>query len=133
MDHMRLSDELRAQLMEAAAWGKAGIDREVEQLDEAKKAKKDEKKEKMKPAYEEAEVEEVEDEEELTEAVHICPLCTSELEESLDPDQIVEHLDVVMALYERLSQIQESDEDLDDVVDGALADVLFGDDEEDED
>ena len=25
MDHMKLSDELRQQLMESAAWGKAGI------------------------------------------------------------------------------------------------------------
>ena len=34
MDHMRLSDELRNQIIEAAAWGKADI--EVERIDEGK-------------------------------------------------------------------------------------------------
>ena len=57
---------------------------------------------------------------------HICPLCTSELHESLDSDTIMEHLDVVMALVDRLSQLNEGEEDLDELIDETLADALFG-------
>jgi hypothetical protein len=126
MNHMELSDELRRQLLESAAWGKAGV---APRLDESetieegygkeampdKKAKKAEKKEDKK--------EEKEMEESVT---HICPLCTSELHESLDSDTIMEHLDVVMALVDRLSQLNEGEEDLDELIDETLADALFG-------
>lgn len=120
---MELSDELRRQLLESAAWGKAGVAPrldESETVEEAKAAKpaapaeKEEKKKKE---------EEMDGKESTT---HICPLCTSELNESLDPDTIMEHLDVVMALVDRLSQLNEGDEDLDDVIDTTLADALFG-------
>jgi hypothetical protein len=137
MNHMELSDELRRQLLESAAWGKAGVaprldesetieegygkDKKAEKAEEAeeampdKKAKKAEKKEDKK--------EEKEMEESVT---HICPLCTSELHESLDSDTIMEHLDVVMALVDRLSQLNEGEEDLDELIDETLADALFG-------
>lgn len=124
MNHMELSDELRRQLLESAAWGKAGVAPrldESETVEEAKAAKpaapaeEEDKKKKKK--------EEMDGKESTT---HICPLCTSELNESLDPDTIMEHLDVVMALVDRLSQLNEGDEDLDDVIDTTLADALFG-------
>jgi hypothetical protein len=129
MNHMELSDELRRQLLESAAWGKAGVAPrldESETLEEGKKAaapaeedapaspaKKEDKKKK----------EEMDGKESTT---HICPLCTSELNESLDPDAIMEHLDVVMSLVDRLSQLNEGDEDLDEIIDETLADALFG-------
>lgn len=136
MNHMELSDELRRQLLESAAWGKAGVAPrldESETLEEgygskpAPKGKKpaapaegdapaDEDKKKKKK-------EEMDGEESTT---HICPLCTSELNESLDPDVIMEHLDVVMSLVDRLSQLNEGDEDLDEIIDETLADALFG-------
>jgi len=122
MNHMELSDELRRQLLESAAWGKAGVAPrldESETVEEAKAAKPADKKKKK----EEEKEEEMDGNESTT---HICPLCTSELNESLDPDTIMEHLDVVMALVDRLSQLNEGDEDLDDVIDTTLADALFG-------
>lgn len=136
MDHMRLSDELRKQLMEAAAWGR---DEVAPRLDESEvveeAAKKDEMKEKKekkaKKPVEEAEVEECEEEaEEVSEAEHVCPLCASELNEALDSEAIYEHLDTVMALVDRLSQLNEGDEDLDEVIDETLYNSLFGDDED---
>lgn len=123
MNHMELSDELRRQLLESAAWGKAGVaprldeSETVEEAKAAKPAAPAEKEEKEKKE------EEMDGKESTT---HICPLCTSELNESLDPDTIMEHLDVVMALVDRLSQLNEGDEDLDDVIDTTLADALFG-------
>jgi hypothetical protein len=122
MNHMELSDELRRQLLESAAWGKAGVAPRLDEsetieeeaiLDEAKKPERAKKKK--------------EEEEKMEESVtHICPLCTSELHESLDSDTIMEHLDVVMALVDRLSQLNEGEEDLDELIDETLADALFG-------
>jgi DNA repair exonuclease SbcCD ATPase subunit len=123
MNHMELSDELRRQLLESAAWGKAGVAPRLDEsetieeeaiLDEAKKPERAKKKKE-------------EEEEKMEESVtHICPLCTSELHESLDSDTIMEHLDVVMALVDRLSQLNEGEEDLDELIDETLADALFG-------
>ena len=139
MNHMELSDELRRQLLESAAWGKAGVTRLDEKSDcasdgggyaapagsktatKGKKANKPKEMENQSSEYEDAE-----GAEELEETTHICPLCTSELNESLDPDVIMEHLDVVMSLVDRLSQLNEGDEDLDEIIDETLADALFG-------
>ena len=163
MDHMSLSDELRKQLIENAAWGKVGItprideDVETEQLDErgskkgdkpAKKKKGDKPdyttderkgdKSKSDPGekdYENAgtEYEDGEYAEELEEAVHVCPLCTSQLDESIDEERILEHLNVVLGLVDRLSQMNEEEEDIDEVINQTLEALLLGsDDEEDE-
>lgn len=123
---MNLSDELRNELLEAAAWGKAGINitetREVqaeeqETLEEGKtKASRTEQ-----PVIEEEE------------AVHVCPLCISQLDEAIDEESLLEHLDVVMGLVDRLSQINEGEEDVDSVIEEALADLLLGDTEEEDD
>ena len=117
MDHMRLTDELRQQLLEAAAWGKADI---KVTLNEG--------------TSEEEEVEEVEEVEEaeeevIEEAIHVCPLCVSQLDESIDEERILEHLDVVMGLVDRLSQLNEGDEDIDTVIDETLAELLLQDEE----
>ena len=110
MDHMDLSEELRNQLLESAAWGKAGI--APSRLDESSKEVK--------------EVEEVIEEEE---DLHVCPLCTSQLSEAIDEESLLEHLDVVLSLVDRLSQLNEGDEDIDSVIDETIANALFGEDE----
>ena len=149
MDHYRLSDELRQQLLENAAWGKAGISR----LDEAddyggngddekpKKGKKDEKS-KSKPKKGEKPMMGKDDKggddeggddkpEDMGESVaHVCPLCTSHLDEAIDEERILEHLNVVVGLVERLTQLQEGEEDIDSVIDETLAELLFQDLEE---
>ena len=95
MDHMKLSDELRQQLMESAAWGKAGI---TPRLNEA-----------------------------ASEAAHVCPLCVSELSEAIDEERILEHLNVVVGLVDRLSQLNEGDEDVETVIDATIQELLFQD------
>ena len=111
MDHMKLSDELRQQLMESAAWGKAGItprlnesQSEVEETEEAEEA-----------------------EEVVNEAAHVCPLCVSELYEAIDEERILEHLNVVVGLVDRLSQLNEGDEDVETVIDETIQELLFQD------
>ena len=131
MDHYRLSDELRQQLLENAAWGKAGVS---PRLDEAKKADKAEKKakkeEEKKEMEDHSEYEDAEGSEELEEMAHVCPLCTSHLDEAIDEERILEHLNVVVGLVDRLTQLQEGEEDIESVIDETLAELLFQDLEE---
>ena len=130
MDHYRLSDELRQQLLENAAWGKADIS---PRLDEAKKADKEEMKEMKKKKADKKEMEDhseyedAEGSEELEEAAHVCPLCTSHLDEAIDEERILEHLNVVVGLVDRLTQLQEGEEDIESVIDETLAELLFQD------
>jgi hypothetical protein len=153
MDHMNLSDELRKQLLESAAWGKAGItpvlseevvEETEERVDEnaemgygadappgSKKAKKMAKKaKKMEMAH--TEHEDAEGSEELEEAVHVCPLCVSQLSEAIEEERILEHLDVVVGLIDRLSQLNEGDEDVDTIIDETIEELLFQDTVEEE-
>jgi DNA repair exonuclease SbcCD ATPase subunit len=142
MDHYRLSDELRQQLLENAAWGKAGVtprldESETEErltygIDEQQGGRKAKKKA-MKPKegyMEDADYEDAEGSEELEEAVHVCPLCVSQLDQPLDEESILEHLNVVMGLVDRLTQLQEGEEDIESVIDETLAELLFQDLEE---
>ena len=144
MDHMKLTDELRQQLMEAAVWKNdeiaARLDEssaveevdEVEELEEktscGSKGKKDAKGKKMDYAH--SEYEDDEAAEELEEAAHVCPLCVSQLDESIDEERILEHLNVVLGLVDRLSQLNEGDEDIESVIDETIAELLFADEEE---
>ena len=114
MDHMKLTDELRQQLMEAAVW------------------KNDEISARLDESGGEEEVVEVEEEEEevVEEGAHVCPLCVSQLDESIDEERILEHLNVVLGLVERLSQLNEGDEDIETVIDETIAEILFDDEEE---
>ena len=157
MDHMNLSDELRKQLLESAAWGKAGIEpvlsEEVveeteERVDEdygkgypekgikpgtkaaKKEAMKRKKMKKMEMAH--TEHEDAEGSEELEENVHVCPLCVSQLDEAIDEERILEHLNVVVGLVERLSQLNEGDEDIETVIDETIQELLFQDIDEEE-
>ena len=163
MDHYRLSDELRQQLLENAAWGKAGVTPrldEGESIDEVTvthpsgkttevtpeqaknraeyarrqrdgSAPREAKPRKAEARYEEdAEYEDAEGSEELEEAVHVCPLCVSQLDQPLDEESILEHLNVVMGLVDRLTQLQEGEEDIESVIDETLAELLFQDLEE---
>ena len=141
-----LSNEFRKHLMESALWEKAGftverIDESVETeerltygIDESQGGRKRKPMVKMSKAekMEEAdEFEHDEDAEEISEAVHVCPLCVSQLEEPIDEERLVEHLDVVFGLADRLSQLNEGEEDVEEVIANALSDLLFDDEDED--
>jgi DNA repair exonuclease SbcCD ATPase subunit len=161
MDHMKLTDELRQQLMEAAVWKNdeisARLDEsaevaEVEEaaetqevvhpsgkklkvtptqaLNRAKYAERGNAPGKRKGVEDDTEYEDGEDAEELEEAAHVCPLCVSQLDESIDEERILEHLNVVLGLVDRLSQLNEGDEDIESVIDETIAELLFADEEE---
>ena len=131
MEHYTLSDELRKQLLENAAWGKADItprlDEEASCDTKPAKGKKKNKPAKEMDGYEHTEVEDGEGAEELAEDLHVCPLCTSQLSEAIDEDALLEHLDMVTALMDRLSQLQEGDEDIEEVINQTILSVATGD------
>ena len=146
MDHYRLDDELRKQLMESAAWGKADItprlDEEV--IEEKKKddgeSKGDKGKDKDDPEANDYEHggDRKGDESKTKkgkkdfeeETAHACPLCASELSEAIDEERLLEHLNIVVGLVDRLSQLQEGDEDIDAVIDETIAELLLQNDQE---
>lgn len=158
MDHVKLSDELRQRLIESAAWGKVGVEtrldesasknviQEKKHSDKAedtalikKVMKKEEKKEHKKgkgkgdkdcAVMDSTEARDGEDAEQLEEAVHVCPLCTSQLEEALEEERLLEHLDVIMGLVERLSQLNEGEEDIEAVIDQTIKEILLQDETE---
>jgi len=121
MDHMKLSDELRKQLLESASWGKAGITLNEGVVEEAAKAVEDDKAMEPKKKAKKDKKEEVHCEE----AVHVCPLCVSQLDEAIDEESLLEHLNVVVGLVDRLSQLQEGDEDIETVIDETIQELLF--------
>jgi len=149
MDHLKLSDELRQKLIESAAWSRAGVETRIDEGSEVIEEKKGMKGMKgmkggkhpfkkstkalakqIEKQHEDTEVEDSEEAEELAEAIHVCPLCTSQLDESIDEERILEHLDVIMGLVERLSQLQEGEEDVETVIDETLAELLLVDEDE---
>ena len=164
MDHYRLSDELRQQLLENAAWGKAGVTPRLDEsegmvtithpsgkttevtpeqarnrAEEARRRREGtatppvRRAAKMRPKAEDTEYEYEEDFEELAEA-HVCPLCVSHLDEAIDEERLLEHLNVVVGLVDRLTQLQEGEEgDIESIIDETLAELLFDDEFDDED
>lgn len=126
MDHMKLTDELRAVLIESAAFVNAERAPIIEESSEVVE-------ESVEVVEESAEVEETEEAEvveESEEEVHVCPLCVSQLDESIDEERILDHLNVVMGLVDRLSQINEGDEDIESVIADAVTELLLVDDED---
>jgi len=142
MDHYKLTDELRQKLIESAAWTRAGVETRLDEGSEVIEEKKGMKGGKhpfktstkalakqIEKQHEDTEVEDSEEVEELEEEVHVCPLCTSQLDESIDEDRLLEHLDVVMGLVERLSHLQEGEEDVGAVIDQTISEILLQDEE----
>ena len=125
---MKLSDELRKQLLESASWGKAGITLTEGVVEEAAKAVEDDKADdKAMEPKKKAKAKKKKEEEEVhcEEAVHVCPLCISQLDEAIDEESLLEHLNVVVGLVDRLSQLQEGDEDIETVIDETIEELLF--------
>ena len=119
MDHLKLSDELRSMLIESAAWAKADIP--PTRLDESS----------SEVAEEIEETEEVVEESSEEEA-HACPLCSSQLSESIEEEAILDHLNMVMGLVDRLSQMNEGDEDIESVIANTVSELLLQNETEEE-
>jgi len=141
MDHVRLSDELRQKLIESASWSKVGVPltEGLEVIEEAKKMKGGKHPFKkstkalakaIEKQHEDTEADYDEEAEELSEEVHVCPLCTSQLDESIDEERLLEHLDVIMGLVERLSHLQEGEENVEAVIDDTITQILLNDEDE---
>ncbi len=123
-----LSDEVRAALMENSDWNALGLTLDESVLIYEEDEDEDELEDEDEDEYEY----EYEDEDELEEEAssHVCPLCTSELSEAISEDTLMEHLDVVLTLVDKLSALNEGDElDMDTLVDEALSEI-FGSDED---
>jgi len=131
MQNFKLNDKFRDQLLESAAWSKIGIVlSEAKQAEESEQLEEGTKKGK-KRKREDAGTEYAGDGEQFDEeAIHVCPLCVSQLDEAIDEERLVEHMDVVLGLIDRLSSLNEDEEDIDQVIDAALQDILLGDLEE---
>lgn len=143
MDHFNLNDELRQKLMESAGWQKAGVeliqeaDSDCEDDAPKGKGKKKEAKKKEDDQVKDAQVEEEvdvdeyeDDEEDMYEEVHVCPLCVSQLDDPIDEERIYEHLNVVIGMVDRLTQMNEGDEDVEAVIAETVREILLQDDEE---
>ncbi len=139
MKHYVLSDDLRARLLESADWGSINVT-----LAEAKEklAKKDEVKPEVKAQEAPVQEDETSEDEELDalveQALHTCPLCLTEMEETLDEDRILEHLDVAAEIIERVNLLNEEDENIEDLLSEALSSLFlqtidFGDESDEDD
>jgi hypothetical protein len=118
MNHIKLNDDYRRMLLESAFWGKAGIDSPApESADMVNESTEEESQEEGTEEQEEA---------------HVCPLCTSMLEAPIDAERVVEHLEIVAHVLDRLDQINESELDIDQVIAEAIQTVLLQDEESDE-
>jgi len=146
MQNFKLNDEFRDKLLESAAWGKCGITLSESKAQEAEEIQKpleedddeengdskafggkkgDKSKKKKKKKKDDDEDDNGDDDDDLEEAVHVCPLCISQLEEAIDEERLVEHMDVILGLIERLSALNEDEEEVDQVIDSALKDLLM--------
>ena len=151
MQNFKLNDEFRDKLLESAAWGKCGITLSESKAQEAEEIQKpleedddeengdskafggkkgDKSKTKKGKDFEKKKKKKDDDEDDngdddLEEAVHVCPLCISQLEEAIDEERLVEHMDVILGLIERLSALNEDEEEVDQVIDSALKDLLM--------
>lgn len=118
MNHIKLNDDYRRMLLESAFWGKAGIDSPAPESTEM--------------VNESTEEESQEEGTEEQEEAHVCPLCTSMLEAPIEAERVVEHLEIVAHVLDRLDQINESELDLDQVIAEAIQTVLLQDEESNE-
>jgi hypothetical protein len=119
MNHINLNDDFRQKLLESAAWGKAGIDTAASPLNNS---------------LNESSEEQVEQDEQLQEEAHICPLCTSQLDEAIEADRVLEHMEIIAGVLDRLDQINESEEiDLDALIAEVASEILMESEYESED
>lgn len=122
MNHINLNDEFRQKLLESAAWGKAGIDATASSEENTLNESSEEQ------------LEQEEQEEQLEEEAHICPLCTSQLDEAIDADRVLEHMEIIAGVLDRLDQINESEEiDLDALIAEVASEILMESEYESED
>jgi hypothetical protein len=121
MKHINLNDEFRNKLLESAAWGKIGLNLNEGKVEEGQESLNEEVDaqgyEVIQDQEEQVSLEEGE--------AHVCPLCTSLLPEAIEEERVLEHLEIVANVLDRISQINESDEDLDTIIAECVREVLL--------
>ena len=134
MNHWSMTDELREKLLESAAWGKVGVHVDETKLGKGTVIEEETEEEVSEEPVVEASSEESSEEAEtdVVEGAHVCPLCLSQLEEGIDEEQLVEHVDIILGLIDRLSNINEGEEDVDEIIDQTLSELLFPEEDEED-
>lgn len=126
MKHYELSDDLRTRLLEGADWAGVGITRKEV------KAKLDERKEDTKKEVVAEKAKETDSDNEdadldalIEQALHTCPLCLTEMEDTIEEDRLLEHLEVASKVLDTILAINESDENADESLSEALASLYL--------
>tara|TARA_R100000458_G_C8236467_1_gene216687 strand:+ start:375 stop:782 length:408 start_codon:yes stop_codon:yes gene_type:complete len=119
MNHINLNDDYRKQLLENAVWNKVDItmsdESGVTALEEEAVTETPEETQEDQEVVEEGDIE----------TNHVCPVCSSDLNEAVDTGIFLEHLEKVASLAEAIEYINENYEaEEDDVILGALAHVF---------
>jgi hypothetical protein len=121
MQHINLNDDFRNKLLESAAWGKIGLN--------VNEGKAEKGQQSLKEAVDAQGYEQIQDseEQEVVEEgeTHVCPLCTSLLPEAIDEERVLEHLHIIANVLDRLSSINESEEDLESIIAECVNEVLL--------
>ena len=124
MNHIKLNDDFRNKLLESAAWGKIGLGLNEGQVEQGQDS--------LNESVDAQGYENIQDEEQAEQDVHVCPLCTSIMAEPLEEERVLEHLEIVAHVIDRISQINESEEaDLVSIIEDCVREVLLENEEND--
>ena len=124
MNHIKLNDDFRNKLLESAAWGKIGLGLNEGQVEQGQDS--------LNESVDAQGYENIQDEEQAEQDVHVCPLCTSIMAEPLEEERVLEHLEIVAHVIDRISQINESEEgDIVSIIEDCVREVLLENEEND--
>jgi hypothetical protein len=124
MNHIKLNDDFRNKLLESAAWGKIGLGLNEGQVEQGQDS--------LNESVDAQGYENIQDEEQAEEDMHVCPLCTSIMAEPIEEERVLEHLEIVASVIDRISQINESEEaDITSIIEDCVREVLLENEEND--
>ena len=124
MNHIKLNDDFRNKLLESAAWGKIGLGLNEGQVEQGQDS--------LNESVDAQGYENIQGEEQAEQDVHVCPLCTSIMAEPLEEERVLEHLEIVAHVIDRISQINESEEgDIVSIIEDCVREVLLENEEND--
>lgn len=120
MKHVNLNDEFRNKLLESAAWGKIGLNINEGKVEEGQESLTEETDAQGYEIIQDQEEEYIDEG-----SAHVCPLCTSLLPEAIEEERVLEHLEIIANVLDRITQVNESEEDLESVIAECVREVLL--------
>lgn len=120
MKHVNLNDEFRNKLLESAAWGKIGLNINEGKVEEGQESLTEETDAQGYEIIQDQEEESIDEG-----SAHVCPLCTSLLPEAIEEERVLEHLEIIANVLDRITQVNESEEDLESVIAECVREVLL--------